>query len=542
MHDVRAIRDAPQFYVDGWSRRAVADAQAQVDAILAEDARLRAAKTRFEGAQAERNATSKLIGAAKARRDEAGASALMAQVEALKATLSEAEAEQKAAEAALNGRDGMLARLPNLAAEGVPQGEDEHGNVERKRVGDPADTAAGRAGLTVDHATLGERLGLMDFEAAARMSGARFVVLRGELARLERALGQFMLDMQTREHGYEEVSPPLLVRDDALFGTGQLPKFDEDLFKTAFAKTLVWLNEETGELEFDYSLRDIGEAALQVKRQEIAVGAEAVTRASSFFKDDYQAYEAIYNLAYSHNLDRSNYDILKSLQNYEQFILSELDTEIRHGPWLIPTAEVSLTNLVREQVTPEAQLPLRLTALTPCFRSEAGASGRDTRGMIRQHQFYKVEMVSITAPEQSDEEHERMTACAEAVLERLGLPYRRMLLCNGDMGFSARRTYDLEVWLPSEGRYREISSCSTCGDFQARRMDARFKAAGEKGTRYVHTLNGSGLAVGRALVAVMESYQDEGGRIAVPDALLPYMGGVTHVTGTLSPLVGERAG
>src|SRR5262249_23946813 len=286
-----------------------------------------------------------------------------------------------------------------------------------------------------DHVDLGGALGLMDFEAAARMSGARFVVLRKELARLERALGQFMLDIQTREHDYIEVSPPLLVRDQTVFGTGQLPKFAEDLFQTT------------------------------------------------------------------------------------------------DGRWLIPTAEVSLTNLVREQITPQEELPLRLTALTPCFRSEAGASGRDTRGMIRQHQFYKVELVSITPPEQSDAEHERMVGCAEPVLNRLELPFRTMLLCAGDMGFSARKTYDLEVWIPSEGRYREISSCSNCGDFQARRMDARTKAAGEKGARFVHTLNGSGLAVGRTLIAVMENYQDDGGRIAIPQALHPYLPGLTHIGG-----------
>jgi seryl-tRNA synthetase len=302
--------------------------------------------------------------------------------------------------------------------------------VEVRRWGEPFAISAPK-----DHATLGEALGLLDFEAAARMSGSRFSVLKGELARLERALGQYMLDVQTREHGYLEVSPPLLVRDEAAFGTGQLPKFAEDLFHTT------------------------------------------------------------------------------------------------DGRWLIPTAEVSLTNLVREQITAEEELPLRLTALTPCFRSEAGASGRDTRGMIRQHQFYKVELVSITTPEQSDEEHERMTACAEAVLKRLELPYRTMLLCSGDMGFSARKTYDLEVWLPSEGRYREISSCSNCGDFQARRMDARCKKAGEKGTRFVHTLNGSGLAVGRTLVAILENYQDEGGRIAIPQALHPYLPGLTHLGG-----------
>jgi len=282
---------------------------------------------------------------------------------------------------------------------------------------------------------LGEGLGQMDFGAAAALSGARFTVLRAGLARLERALGQFMLDLQTQEQGYTEVSPPLLVRDAAVFGVGQLPKFAEDLFRTT------------------------------------------------------------------------------------------------DGRWLISTAEVSLTNLVREEIIDEAELPLRLTALTPCFRSEAGASGKDTRGMIRVHQFYKVELVSITTPEQSEAEHERMTACAEAVLKRLELPFRTVLLCTGDMGFSSRKTYDIEVWLPSQGMYREISSCSNCGDFQARRMDARCRKAGEKGTRFVHTLNGSGLAVGRALVAIMENYQDEKGRIAIPQALHRYLPGLTHIGG-----------
>ena len=321
-----------------------------------------------------------------------------------------------------------MAALPNLPAADVPPGEDEHGNVEVRRWGEPFAIQNPK-----DHVDLGAALGLMDFEAAARMSGSRFAVLRGELARLERALGQFMLDMQTREHGYHEISPPLLVRDEAVFGVGQLPKFAEDLFRTT------------------------------------------------------------------------------------------------DGRWLISTAEVSLTNLVREQITPEEDLPLRLTALTPSFRSEAGASGKDTRGMIRQHQFYKVELVSITAPDDSEAEHERMVDCAEAVLKRLDLPFRTMLLCTGDMGFSARKTYDLEVWLPSQGMYREISSCSNCGDFQARRMDARCRKAGDKGTRFVNTLNGSGLAVGRTLVALMENYQDEKGRIAIPQALQAYMGGLTHI-------------
>jgi len=422
MHDIRAIREHPELYEKHWAAKG---SSGKVAEILALDAELRAAQTALQAAQAERNESSKKIGQAKARKDEAEATRLMAHVETLKKTLEEqGEVERRAGEELRQ----LLAALPNLPSPDVPPGEDETQNLEVRRWGEPFAIAAPK-----DHVELGERLGLLDFEAAARMSGARFAVLKGQLARLERALGQFMLDLQTREHGYQEVSPPLLVRDEAVFGTGQLPKFAEDLFRTT------------------------------------------------------------------------------------------------DGRWLIPTAEVSLTNLVREQILGQEELPLRLTALTPCFRSEAGASGRDTRGMIRQHQFYKVELVSITAPEQSEAEHERMVACAEAVLKRLELPFRTMLLCAGDMGFSARKTFDLEVWIPSEGRYREISSCSNCGDFQARRMDARTKAAGEKGTRFVHTLNGSGLAVGRTLVAILENYQDEGGRIAIPQALHPYLPGLTHL-------------
>jgi seryl-tRNA synthetase len=424
MHDIRAIRENPELYEKAWAAKG---SSGRVARILELDAKLRAAQTALQAAQAERNEASKKIGQAKAQKDEAEATRLMAHVETLKKTLEDQAEVERAAGDKLRE---LLAGLPNIPAPDVPEGADEHDNVEVRRWGEPFAISNPK-----DHATLGEHLGLMDFEAAARMSGARFVVLKGELARLERALGQFMLDFQTREHGYLEVAPPLLVRDQAVFGTGQLPKFADDLFHTTDAR------------------------------------------------------------------------------------------------WLIPTAEVSLTNLVREQITPEEELPLRLTALTPCFRSEAGASGRDTRGMIRQHQFNKVELVSITTPEQSEAEHERMVGCAEAVLKRLELPFRTMLLCAGDMGFSARKTYDLEVWLPSEGRYREISSCSNCGDFQARRMDARAKKAGEKGARFVHTLNGSGLAVGRTLVAIMENYQDEGGRIAIPQALHPYLPGVTHIGG-----------
>jgi seryl-tRNA synthetase len=422
MHDIRAIRDNPQPYDLGWSARGL---DAQTPAILALDQKLRAAQTALQEAQSRRNDASKLIGQAKARKDEAEAQRLMAEVETLKGVL----AEQGESETRLTDElKAVLAALPNLPAADVPLGADEHGNVEQRRWGTAPTLTDPK-----DHVALGEGLGMMDFEAAARTSGARFVFLKGDLARLERALGAFMLDIQTREHGYLEVSPPLLVRDEAAFGTGQLPKFAEDLFRTT------------------------------------------------------------------------------------------------DGRWLIPTAEVSLTNMVLGQILDAPDLPLRLTALTPSFRSEAGASGRDTRGMIRQHQFYKVELVSITAPDQSEAEHERMTGCAEAVLKRLELPFRTMLLCTGDMGFSARKTYDLEVWMPSQGVYREISSCSNCGDFQARRMDARFKTPGEKGTQYLHTLNGSGLAVGRTLVAVLENYQDEGGRIAIPPALQPYMGGQTHI-------------
>ena len=422
MHDIRAIRDNPDAYDAAWASKGLA---AQTYAILAIDAELRTAQTALQAAQSRRNDVSKLIGMAKARKDEAAAAELMAEVELLKATIAQETEIERARSEAL--RD-ILAALPNLPAEDVPPGEDETHNIEVRRWGEPFAINDPK-----DHTDLGAGLGLMDFEAAARISGARFVVLKGELARLERALGQFMLDLQTREHGYLEVSPPLLVRDEAVFGTGQLPKFAEDLFHTT------------------------------------------------------------------------------------------------DGRWLIPTAEVSLTNLVREQITDETELPLRLTALTHCFRSEAGASGRDTRGMIRQHQFQKVELVSITTPEQSEQEHERMVGCAEAVLKRLDLPFRTVKLCAGDMGFSARKTYDLEVWLPSQATYREISSCSNCGDFQARRMDARCRKPGEKGARFVHTLNGSGLAVGRTLVAVIENYQDEGGRIAVPQALQPYLGGMTHI-------------
>ena len=422
MHDIKALRLDPEAYDRAWRARGLA---AQTSRLMSVDADLRAAQTTLQTAQSRRNEVSKLIGRAKATKDDAAADLAMSEIETLKATIASATALETAASAELHD---LLSALPNLAADGVPLGEDEHGNVEVRRWGETSVHA-----LTRDHVDLGEGLGLMDFEAAGRIAGSRFVVLEGQLARLNRALGQFMIDMQTEEGGYTEVAVPLLVRGEAMFGTGQLPKFAEESFQTT------------------------------------------------------------------------------------------------DGRWLIPTAEVSLTNLAAGRILSEEELPMRLTALTPCFRSEAGASGRDTRGMIRQHQFDKVEMVSITTPEQSDAEHERMVGCAEAILKRLELPFRTVLLCTGDMGFSARRTYDLEVWIPSQNTYREISSCSNCGDFQARRMDARSKRPGDRGTRFVHTLNGSGLAVGRTLVAIMETYQDEGGAISIPQALHPYLRGLTRI-------------
>jgi seryl-tRNA synthetase len=422
MHDIRAIRENPELYEKAWAAKG---SPGRVADILALDEKLRAAQTALQNAQAERNDASKKIGQAKAAKDEGEAQRLMAQVEALKATLEDQAGVERDTAAALKA---IVESLPNIPAPDVPEGKDEHDNVEVRRWGEPNAVAKPK-----DHVDLGEGLGLMDFEAAARMSGARFVVLKGQIARLERALGQFMLDFQTQENGYTEVSPPLLVNDAAAYGTDKLPKFADDLFQTT------------------------------------------------------------------------------------------------DGRWLIPTAEVPLTSLVMDQIVAAEELPLRYTALTACFRSEAGASGRDTRGMIRQHQFYKVELVSIVEPDKSEEEHQRMVGCAEAVLKRLELPFRTILLCTGDMGFGARKTYDLEVWLPSEGRYREISSCSNTGDFQARRMNARTKSAGEKGTRFVHTLNGSGLAVGRTLVALMENYQNEDGSISIPQVLQPYLPGLTRI-------------
>ncbi len=480
MHDIRAIRENPDAYVAGWSARGVDDASGVVAKLLELDQTLRTAQTEGQEALAKRNAASKSIGAAMGKGDTAEAERLKAEVETFKGVIAGAGERETTVGAEL--RD-LLAGLKNLAADDVPDGEDEAGNVEQKTWGEPR-----RTGPAKDHADLGEALGLLDFEAAAKMSGARFAVIKGGLARLERAIGQFMLDMQTDKHGYQEVNPPYLVRDEAMFGTGQLPKFKDDLFGTDI--------ESFRTRRFGFS---------QPSSEEIKFT----------FSDPNE------EQAFADGLRRGKWKMTGP----------GLSLTVQEKRWLIPTAEVSLTNLVREQILSEDDLatPMRLTALTPCFRAEAGSAGRDTRGLIRQHQFSKVELVSITRPEDSAAEHERMTGCAEAVLEALGLPYRRMLLCKGDMGFSAMKTFDLEVWLPSQNTFREISSCSNCGDFQARRMDARFKRAGEKKTEFVHTLNGSGLAVGRTLVAVMENYQDEDGRIAVPEVLRPYMGGMTHV-------------
>jgi seryl-tRNA synthetase len=478
MHDIRFIRENPAEYDRALNRRPL-DAESKKlfssQDLLAIDERRRAAIQKFEQAQARRNAASKEIGQAKAKKDEATASKLMAEVNELKTTLPAFEADAKAAEEELNK---VLATIPNLPLAEVPDGTDEHGNVEHHKSGTKRDYAF----KPKQHFELGETLGMMDFETAAKLSGARFVVLKGALARMERALGQLFLDMHTGEHGYTEVNPPLLVRDEVMFGTAQLPKFRDDQFQAS--------------------------ARLAPHDQYL----DAVTRAISRSGVSADVFFETFNA-----------------NNFQQLIASELPERAGQGDfWLIPTAEVPLTNLVRESIVDDAQLPMRLTACTPCFRAEAGAAGKDTRGMIRQHQFTKVELVSITTPEQSLAEHERMLACAEAVLKKLDLHYRVITLCTGDMGFASQKTYDIEVWLPGQNMYREISSCSVCGDFQARRMNARYRGKDGK-PAFVHTLNGSGVAVGRALIAVMETYQEADGSIVVPDALAPYMGGIKKI-------------
>lgn len=423
MFDIKWIRDNAEAFDAALKRRGL---EPLSPSLLEKDEARRRHLAKLQDAQGRRNAASKEIGKAKASKDEATAARLMAEVAELKEIIQQGEEEERGLDKAL---EEALAVIPNLPKDDVPFGTDETGNVVVRTVGEPTklDFAAKQ------HFEIGEGLGLMDFDAASKISGARFVVLKGALSKLERALAAFMLDLHTTEFGYTEYAPPLLVKDHTAYGTGNLPKFADDLFQT------------------------------------------------------------------------------------------------KNGFWLIPTAEVALTNLVRETILDEDALPMRMTAATPCFRSEAGAAGRDTRGMIRQHQFVKVELVSISTPEESAAEHERMTGCAEEVLKRLGLPFRTMLLCTGDMGFASQKTYDIEVWLPGQNAYREISSCSVCGDFQARRMGARFRQKGGKDVRFVHTLNGSGLAVGRTLVAVLENYQQADGSVIIPDALRPYMGGLTKI-------------
>ena len=458
MHDIRILRDEPDLFAKGLARRGIADAANVTAELVAMDKDLRALLTRLQEAQARRNEASKLIGRAKAAKNDAEASALMAEVAGLKDEIQAGEERERALQAELRDR---LAQLPNIPAADVPDGADEAANVEvpARRFGKPPGVNSAK-----EHFELGEALGLMDFERAAKVSGSRFVYLKGMLARLERALGNFMLDLQTGTFGYTEMNTPLMAREDAFFGTGQMPKFETDQF---------W------PLPGAFFPED-------------AFLAEATDAPASVFTERFREQK-------------------------------------KHRYGLIPTAEVTLTNYVREEILDEAQLPMRMTAWTPCFRAEAGAAGRDTRGMIRMHQFPKVELVSITTPEQSEAEHERMTDCAQEVLKRLDLAHRVMTLSAGDMGFTAKKTYDIEVWLPGQNRYREISSCSNCGDFQARRMNARYRGAGEKSTRFVHTLNGSGLAIGRTLVAILENYQEADGSVRVPDALVPYMGGATKI-------------
>jgi seryl-tRNA synthetase len=424
MLDIRWIRENPEALDTGLGKRGV---EPQSAALIALDEERRTHIAKVQEAQSRRNSASKEIGAAMGQGDTEKAEALKAEVGELKGFLQNAEDVERELNAKLND---ALSVLPNIPLDDVPLGEDENDNVELRKVGGLPNFSF----TPKEHFELGEALGMMDFETAAKLSGSRFTLLSGGLARLERALGQFMLDMHTGEHGYTEVNPPLMVRDDAMYGTGQLPKFTEDLYQTT------------------------------------------------------------------------------------------------EGHWLIPTAEVSLTNIVHGDIVDAETLPRRYTALTPCFRSEAGSAGRDTKGYLRQHQFYKVEMVSITDEDSSNAELDRMTKCAETVLEKLGLPFRTMVLCTGDMGFGARKTHDIEVWLPGQNTYREISSCSTCGDFQGRRMNARYRAKDEKQTKFVHSLNGSGVALGRALIAVMENYQNEDGSIRVPDVLKPYMGGLEVIS------------
>jgi seryl-tRNA synthetase len=498
MYDIRWIRDNPETFDTGRQRRGL---EPLADALLALDDVRRAAIAKAQFAQGRRNAASREIGQAMASKDSARAEALKAEVAGLKTNLPVLETEERNANAAL---EKALSEIPNLPLDDVPDGKDESDNPERYAVGERPTFSF----TPKEHFELGEALGLMDFETATKLSGARFVVNKGPFARLERALGAFMLDLHSGEHGYTEVNPPILVRDEAMFGTAQLPKFREDQFLTSLDPPA-----RPDAIEVYDRILDDPEKFKRMIRQRAE---ELAIR--------YQANGKEKNFSEARALFDAKTQVWKEFN--QQFSKEYLE---RRDLWLIPTAEVPLTNLVRESILDEKQLPLRFTACTPCFRAEAGSAGRDTRGMIRQHQFTKVELVSITTPEQSLAEHERMLSCAEEVLKQLGLAYRVVTLCTGDMGFASQKTYDIEVWLPGQDRYREISSVSVCGDFQARRMNARYRPDGAKNTRFVHTLNGSGVAVGRALVAILENYQNEDGSIAVPDALRPYMGGLERI-------------
>ncbi|MCJ2096373.1 serine--tRNA ligase [Methylobacterium sp. J-072] len=473
MHDIRAIRDNPDAFDRDLARRGLAPLSAE---LIALDEARKSSVSAAQANQERRNALAKEIGGAKKAKDEARAAALMAEVGALKAAEPALKAAEAEADRALAER---LAAIPNRPKPDVPDGADEHGNVLYRS------HASTRERLTEgkEHFELGEASGLMDFESAAKLSGSRFVVLKGQLARLERALGQFMLDLHTQEHGYLEVAPPILVRDAAMFGTAQLPKFWDDQFETYPGHQYKKVLQDNWRISWNSALDSASKVGIDSARK--------IVEADLIFGDPIEDSQRL---------------------------------------WLVPTAEVPLTNLVRESILKEEELPLRFTALTPCFRAEAGAAGRDTRGMLRQHQFNKVELVSITTPEDSANEHERMLTCAEAVLKKLDLPYRVMTLCTGDMGFASQKTYDIEVWVPGQRTHREISSCSVCGEFQARRMNARYRGKDGK-PAYVHTLNGSGVAVGRALIAVMENYQNPDGSITIPSVLHPYMGGLNRIEG-----------
>jgi len=489
MFDPKWIRENADAFDRGLKRRGLPPESAGVIAL---DDRRRAIIGKLQALQERRNAASRDIGAAKKNKDEAAATALMTEVAKIKEDIPALEVEQAAVEKELNDK---LAGIPNTPADDVPDGTDEKGNVERK------DHAFGKKPITISakqHFELGEALGLMDFEAAAKLSGSRFVVLKGALARLERAISQFFLDVHTAEFGYTEVAPPVLVRDEVMFGTAQLPKFADDQFETAAAPFQKVLEAVTSKAHESFQ-------SVQAEYRKISRKEMTTEEAISGFVDG----------------------LKKSMPEFRR--IYEQQTGQASRLWLIPTAEVPLTNLVRESIVAEEELPLRYTACTPCFRAEAGAAGKDTRGMLRQHQFTKVELVSITTPEQSKDEHERMLSAAEEVLKRLGLHFRVMTLCTGDMGFASQKTYDIEVWLPGQNAFREISSCSNCGEFQARRMEARWRGKDGKVKGPVHTLNGSGVAVGRALIAVMENYQDENGAIAIPEVLLPYMGGLKKI-------------